>query len=36
MQYATHYEEGKKVSFKKFDIILAGLLFMPDGYDAEA
>ena len=31
MQYATHYEEGKKVSFKKFDLHLAGLLFLPDG-----
>ena len=29
MQYPTHYEEGKKVSFMKFDQRLAGLLFMP-------
>lgn len=36
MQYATHYEEGKKVSFKKFDLNLAGLLFLPDGFDADA
>ena len=36
MQYATHYEEGKKVSFKKFDLKLAGLLFLPDGFDADA
>lgn len=35
MQYATHYEEGKKVSFKKFDLKLAGLLFLPDGFDAD-
>ena len=35
MQYATHYEEGKKVSFKKFDLNLAGLLFLPDDFDAD-
>lgn len=35
MQYATHYEEGKKVSFKKFDLQLAGLLFLPDDFDAD-
>ena len=34
MQYATHYEEGKKVSFKKFDLNLAGLLFLPEEPDA--
>lgn len=35
MQYAMHYEEGKKVSFKKFDLNLAGLLFLPDDFDAD-
>lgn len=30
MQYPTHYEEGKKVVFKKFALRLAGLLFEPE------
>ncbi len=33
MLYETHYKEGKKVSFKKFDINLAGLIFYPDNFD---
>ncbi len=30
MRYPTHYEEGKKVFFKKFALRLAGLLFVPE------
>lgn len=30
MKYDTHYKEGKKVSFKKYDLNIAGLLFLPD------
>ena len=30
MLYETHYKEGKKVFFKKFDLKIAGLLFLPD------
>lgn len=33
MKYETHYSEGKKVSFKKFDLKIAGLLFLPDNFD---
>lgn len=35
MLYPTHYAEGKKVSFKKFDLNLAGLLFLPDNWSEE-
>ena len=31
--HETHYTEGKKVSFKKFNLNLAGLLFLPDNFD---
>ena len=34
MLYPTHHEEGKKVTFKKFSLNIAGLLFLPDGFDA--
>lgn len=34
MQYTTHYTEGKKVTFKKFSLNLAGLLFLPPDFDA--
>ncbi len=33
MLYDTHYKEGKKVSFKKFDLTIKGLLFLPDNLD---
>lgn len=33
MLYETHYNEGKKVFFKKFDLKIAGLLFLPDNFD---
>lgn len=33
MLYETHYREGKKVTFKKFDLNIAGLLFLPDNFD---
>lgn len=33
MLYDTHYKEGKKVSFKKFDLTIKGLLFLPDNFD---
>lgn len=33
MQYDTHYKEGQKVSFKKLDLNIAGLLFLPDNFD---
>ena len=33
MLYETHYKEGKKVTFKKFDLNIAGLLFLPDNFD---
>ena len=33
MLYETHYKEGKKVFFKKFDLKIAGLLFLPDNFD---
>lgn len=33
MKYETHYSKGKKVSFKKFDLNIAGLLFLPDNFD---
>ena len=32
-RYDTHYTEGQKISFKKLDIDMAGLLFLPDGFD---
>ena len=33
MLYDTHYKEGKKVTFKKFDLNLAGLLFLPPNFE---
>ncbi len=36
MLYPTHHEEGKKVVFKKFDLNIAGLLFLPDNFDETA
>lgn len=33
MLYDTHYQEGKKVWFKKFDLKIAGLLFLPKDFD---
>ena len=32
-QYDTHYEEGRKVFFQKDECKVAGLLFLPDGFD---
>ena len=29
----THYKEGKKVTFKKYDLNMAGLLFFPKDFD---
>jgi fermentation-respiration switch protein FrsA (DUF1100 family) len=31
--YNTHYTEGRKVIFKKFDLNIAGLLFLPKNFD---
>ncbi len=33
MLYDTHYKEGKKVWFKKFNLKLAGLIFFPADFD---
>lgn len=33
MLYDTHYKEGKKITFKKFDLNIAGLLFLPPTFD---
>ena len=33
MLYNTHYKEGKKVTFKKYNLNLAGLLFLPVEFD---
>ncbi len=33
MLYETHYQEGKKITFKKVNLNLAGLLFLPDNFD---
>lgn len=33
MLYETHYKEGKKVTFKKLDLNIAGILFLPDNFD---
>ena len=33
MLYETHYKEGKKVTFKKLGLNIAGLLFLPDKFD---
>lgn len=33
MLYETHYQEGKKVTFKKLGLNIAGLLFLPDNFD---
>ena len=35
MLYDTHYKEGKKVWFKKFDLKLAGLIFFPADFDED-
>ncbi|MCD7984499.1 MAG: alpha/beta hydrolase [Desulfovibrio sp.] len=35
MLHDTHYREGKKVAFKKFNLNIAGLLFLADGFDAD-
>ena len=32
MLYPTHFEEGQKVSFKKYSLNIAGLLFLPDNF----
>ena len=32
-KYDTHYQEGQKFFFKKLDIDMAGLLFLPDNFD---
>lgn len=34
MLYDTHYKEAQKVVFKKFNLHLAGLLFLPASFDA--
>ncbi len=33
MLYETHYTEGKKVNFKKYNLNIAGLIFLPDNFD---
>lgn len=33
MLYETHYQEGKKVTFKKLGLNIAGLLFLPNNFD---
>ena len=33
MLYETHYKEGKKVTFKKLGLNIAGLLFLPNNFD---
>ena len=33
MLYETHYKEGKKIKFKKYDLNIAGLLFLPINFD---
>ena len=33
MRYETHYQEGQKVWFKKFDLKIAGLIFFPNNFD---
>ena len=35
MLYDTHYKEGKKVTFKKYDLNIAGLLFLPKNFNGE-
>lgn len=35
MLYDTHYQDGEKVWFKKFDIKIAGLLFKPKDFDEQ-
>ena len=35
MLYETHYKEGKKVTFKKLGLNIAGLLFLPDNFDED-
>ena len=33
MLYETHYKEGKKIKFKKYDLNIAGLLFLPINFN---
>ena len=33
MLYETHYKEGKKINFKKYDLEIKGLLFFPNNFD---
>lgn len=33
MLYDTHYKEAKKVTFKKYDLNISGLLFLPSDFD---
>ena len=33
MLHYTHYKEGKKVCFKKFNLNISGLIFLPDNFD---
>jgi len=35
MLYETHYQEGKKVTFKKLGLNIAGLLFLPNNFDVK-
>ena len=35
MLYDTHYKEGLKVTFKKFDLNIAGLLFLPKNFEED-
>lgn len=35
MRYDTHYKQGQKVSFKKYDLSIAALLFLPETFDAQ-
>lgn len=33
MKYDTHYKEAKKVTFKKYNLNIAGLLFLPSNFN---
>ncbi len=35
MLYETHYQEGKKVTFKKLCLNIVGLLFLPNNFDVK-
>lgn len=35
MLYETHYQEGKKVTFKKLGLNIVGLLFLPNNFDVK-